>query len=1046
MADTPNNVDLRISVTHKSQPLHIPFRLRGDMFRRFSKREKTRDKTEVVGRWKNGSINWTSETLAVEHFKSLVVPPRPQPPQSPQASQRPQRPERPQRPHSSDGITSERPKSEPPKLVVVIPESSQKLFASVPYLDSKEEEVAVSQSAKAQPSLSQRTTGVSQFLHAQPKPIQACSSDSSNSGDDENLEHSESSSLRTSITSLDSLAIAADNKFASSSTPPQDSPEDFSGEHDPFSELITVGRSPSVQRAHRQSLLSGSFERLRPLPEANEEAPPSPTLSEAERDLLIAVQDKPLPALPEFDEEDEDEFPIFPLRTSSPKLKTRMSDLQELNSYAFIEEEEAPPNNSELQVDRNASVRSALSLIMEEEERFIPTTDAEHVIYNILRNTNTLDDLFNMSMINRGFYRVFKSCEVELMETTLRTMSPPAWELIMTQAPWSAADDGADSPSYTGTTFYECYLRDSYIMAGIKSIILTRCQSILRPETTRLLMLEHNPCETNKVDDALYRIWTFCHLFGCEKAREDDVTGQVDWLRGGIEAQRTSPSATFSSTRPFSELNPIVGSQYYGQGNPNGLSAEQLFDIDELWNCLRAISQSVVGRTDQARQFGVFDNTDIRGGDIDGEEVMLEEWHSYLLTLGLAVIIEISDAPTSILAFTVARRHKWTTWFAPAKGTSRNQFLRDAVSRLYEERVIQAYSPRVSVSVTQNMKELRRQRGEELANELRQRRKNLKSQLPYGPERPMSRAYTIIDRLASPTPTPTSAHSESPMSDVHPAFRAEPNQQQMGSHSPVSLPTPPIPQLPASYSPVSFISSSSPVQAQDSQSQVSFPHSSQTSLLYAPPSNRPTPAVLPQTLYAPASHSSASPGLYPPASHTSPLVTYFPTASHRPAPSPPTPTQSSFAGSPYKANAPGPLSPTGKSRAPPSPAPPSPAGSQNSSSSSRRHSSQRKSSSHAKPSRRASRGSREHPPGYQPGRQHPLQIAIESSDSSMCSPEKAIFRIVEMGFTAEDAKAALKLTDTGVGLRVDRAIEYLLRQAEPGNGNATSGSSGARMF
>jgi hypothetical protein len=75
-------------------------------------------------------------------------------------------------------------------------------------------------------------------------------------------------------------------------------------------------------------------------------------------------------------------------------------------------------------------------------------------------------------------------------------------------------------------------------------------------------------------------------------------------------------------------------------------------------------------------------------------------------------------------------------------------------------------------------------------------------------------------------------------------------------------------------------------------------------------------------------------------------------------------------------------------------------------------------------------------------------MAIESSDSSMCSPEKAIFKIVEMGFTAKEAKAALKLTDTGVGLRVDRAIEYLLRQQLAGTsiGDATPGSSGGGMF
>jgi uncharacterized UBP type Zn finger protein len=40
--------------------------------------------------------------------------------------------------------------------------------------------------------------------------------------------------------------------------------------------------------------------------------------------------------------------------------------------------------------------------------------------------------------------------------------------------------------------------------------------------------------------------------------------------------------------------------------------------------------------------------------------------------------------------------------------------------------------------------------------------------------------------------------------------------------------------------------------------------------------------------------------------------------------------------------------------------------------------------------------------------------------------DKAIHRIVEMGFTAEQAREALKLTDLGDRLRVDRAVEFLL--------------------
>ncbi|KAL9063253.1 MAG: hypothetical protein Q9157_008335 [Trypethelium eluteriae] len=42
--------------------------------------------------------------------------------------------------------------------------------------------------------------------------------------------------------------------------------------------------------------------------------------------------------------------------------------------------------------------------------------------------------------------------------------------------------------------------------------------------------------------------------------------------------------------------------------------------------------------------------------------------------------------------------------------------------------------------------------------------------------------------------------------------------------------------------------------------------------------------------------------------------------------------------------------------------------------------------------------------------------------------ERAVQKIREMGFAEEDAKRALKMTDIGDGLRVDRALELLLRE------------------
>jgi hypothetical protein len=61
----------------------------------------------------------------------------------------------------------------------------------------------------------------------------------------------------------------------------------------------------------------------------------------------------------------------------------------------------------------------------------------------------------------------------------------------------------------------------------------------------------------------------------------------------------------------------------FARGNTGGLTAEELFDMMELWNCLGFLLHPIQDCRVQARQYGVYDDTDVRGGDIDGEETML---------------------------------------------------------------------------------------------------------------------------------------------------------------------------------------------------------------------------------------------------------------------------------------------------------------------------------------------------------------------------------------------------------------------------------------
>jgi hypothetical protein len=100
------------------------------------------------------------------------------------------------------------------------------------------------------------------------------------------------------------------------------------------------------------------------------------------------------------------------------------------------------------------------------------------------------------------------------------------------------------------------------------------------------------------------------------------VVAQQDWLKGGVQAHQ--PACTFSVMSTDFMNDTLIGApDCFAMGNEGGLSAEQLFDMMELWNCLGVLLQGFQSRTAEARKFGIYDDTEIRGGDIDGEELML---------------------------------------------------------------------------------------------------------------------------------------------------------------------------------------------------------------------------------------------------------------------------------------------------------------------------------------------------------------------------------------------------------------------------------------
>lgn len=252
----------------------------------------------------------------------------------------------------------------------------------------------------------------------------------------------------------------------------------------------------------------------------------------------------------------------------------------------------------------------------------------DDITLKILEQVSSLDDLFHLAVVSKQYYRVFKQHELHLMKTAVYRMSPPAWELREISPPWDSewqilVDPDAPVPEYTPTHYLQRYAQDIYTLAQLKSLILARCNTFLRQETINGLTGKDD-ARAAEIDDAFWRIWTFCRIFGCGKNRENDIVGQMDWLNGGVMAHDRNSIVTTSLTEPFGMNNVLFEPpEGFGRGNGEGLSQSQLYDMTEIWTCLAVLLQPIHGSRTEARKAGVFDGLDIAENDTVKEEAMI---------------------------------------------------------------------------------------------------------------------------------------------------------------------------------------------------------------------------------------------------------------------------------------------------------------------------------------------------------------------------------------------------------------------------------------
>ncbi|KAL8650801.1 MAG: hypothetical protein Q9210_003613, partial [Variospora velana] len=456
---------------------------------------------------------------------------------------------------------------------------------------------------------------------------------------------------------------------------------------------------------------------------------------------------------------DFDESHVHPLR------RRGRQDEKPVRSLASIAMSEIPDMYASL--PSPAPTLLPLPMSQEEVERQISADAAELVLLRILENLDNLQDLFATATVSRGFYRTFKRHELPLMKNALYGMSPAAWELREMSPPYPGLEKtGNSSPSpmldYTPTLYLQHYMRDMYTMIALKSMILIHCESFLRADTITALAGGETE-RASQIDDAFWRVWTFCRVFGCGTGREDDITAQMNWLRGGVGAKHQRRA--LADGHSLTGLEGIMANPpaSFGNGNGGGLTAEELYDMTEIWTCLGVLVRGFQGKRQEARDYGVFESADITAGDVEQEDSALEEWTYFLLTLAPPTVLDVTSphSPTAT-TFAHARSRGYTAWSRPPFGASRSTFLKEAVSRVYEEKMLQRHptiaissSPTASSPTSPSDAQSSRERRAAHAAEIRAKRNNPAFKaLPASEERPMSNYPDVLEFLENNTVIP----------------------------------------------------------------------------------------------------------------------------------------------------------------------------------------------------------------------------------------------------------------------------------------------------
>ncbi|KAL6238796.1 hypothetical protein BDW75DRAFT_251978 [Aspergillus navahoensis] len=264
------------------------------------------------------------------------------------------------------------------------------------------------------------------------------------------------------------------------------------------------------------------------------------------------------------------------------------------------------------------------------------------IFHRIMREVDNLPDLFSLALVNKASY-------------------------LANQA-------------FAANIYLRHYTWDLMHLAKLKFLLQDHCEPFLSRDMVVGLRDPYDH-RAERVDAAIWRVWTFCHLFGNRKARENDFQGQSRWLRGQqITGALELPQVCRTSPDP-ADFNTVLFSppEGFAKGNPaTGLSRQQLLDMVDIWIAMGALLDFLRKQTRLARQHGVFDAAGTPPKTPKEEVHMLRAWLNFILTLGPAAVLELAPAgPNSdpAGAFSRAKANGWTQWAPPPPKAPGSNFL-----------------------------------------------------------------------------------------------------------------------------------------------------------------------------------------------------------------------------------------------------------------------------------------------------------------------------------------------------------------------------------